>query len=155
MRPFFILLCCFISLNGYASFTQEPAHGFHWYSQDSVEKEQKIAATPPNTAQTSPYEQLMEVRKQTLNKLAQALIEPSFEATYDYMKAQQAYAKNNQKFVQHWQQVLLVHPELDYTLHFPTDNSAVAIRNDSQNQLIDKVLHTSANTYGLILFYRG
>ena len=94
-------------MSGYAELTQQRAHGFHWYSVDSIEKEQKIAPTQPSTIQTSPYEQLMEVRKQTLNKLAQALIEPSFEATYDYMKAQQAYAKNNQKFVQHWQQVLL------------------------------------------------
>ena len=149
------LLCYFISLSGYAELTQQRAHGFHWYSVDPIEKEQKIAPTQPSTAQASPYEQLMEVRKQTLNKLAQALIEPSFEATYDYMKAQQTYAKNNQKFVQHWQQVLLVHPELDYTLHFPTDNSAVAIRNDSQNQLIEKVIRNSTKTYGLILFYRG
>lgn len=155
MKLLFILLCFLISLNSYASLMQQPAHGFHWYSQEDIEKEQNIAHIQPSTAQASPYEQLMEVRKQTLNKLAQALIEPSFEATYDYMKAQQAYAKKNQKFVQHWQQVLLVHPELDYTLHFPTDNSAVAIRNDSQNQLIENLIQSSTKTYGLILFYRG
>ena len=153
MKPIFTLLCCFLSLNAHAVLMQQAAHGFHWYSSDPIEKAQKIV--PPVQSKISPYERLMEIRRQTLNKLAQALIEPSFEATYDYMKAQQAYAKNNQKFVQHWQQVLLVHPELDYTLHFPTDNSAVAIHNDSQNQLAEKVIQNSSKTYGLILFYRG
>jgi len=155
MRRATMLLCILVSISGHAELTQQRAHGFHWYSTEAHEKAKKMAPKPQSTLEASPYEKLMQVRRQTLNKLALALIEPSFEATYDYMKAQQGYAKNNQKFVRHWQQVLMVHPELDYTLHFPTDNSAVASRNDSQNLLIDKVLHTSANTYGLILFYRG
>ena len=71
------------------------------------------------------------------------------------MKAQQGYAKNNQKFVHYWQQVLLVHPELDHTLNFPTDNSAIAIRNDSTNALIEKIVNEASKHYGLILFYKG
>lgn len=154
MRILFTVLYCVVSMHSFAALTQPRAHGFHWYSPEPREKEQKIIPQAP-TAPVSPYEQLMEVRRQTLNKLAQALIQPSFEATYDYMKAQQVYAQKNQKFVQYWQQVLLVHPELDYTLHFPTDNSAVAMRNDAQNQLIEEVIHHSSKIYGLILFYRG
>jgi conjugal transfer pilus assembly protein TraF len=57
--------------------------------------------------------------------------------------------------VQYWQQVLLVHPELDTTLNFPTDNSAIAIRNDSNNALIEKIVNEASKHYGLILFYKG
>ncbi|MCW8400506.1 type-F conjugative transfer system pilin assembly protein TraF [Legionella sp. PATHC038] len=139
-----------------ADFVKVPAHGFHWYSND--EKEPKIKhqeLLKPSARPQTPYEQLMEVRHVTLNKLASALMNPSFDATLEYMKAQQGYAKNNQKFVQYWQEVLMTHPELDHTLNFPTDNSAIAIRNDSMNLLMERVVKEGAKRYGLILFYRG
>ncbi|KTC67526.1 putative conjugative transfer protein TraF, partial [Legionella bozemanae] len=60
-----------------------------------------------------------------------------------------------QQFVRYWQQVLLIHPELDSTLNFPTDNSAIAVRNDAQKVLINKVIQESSVRYGFILFYRG
>lgn len=139
-----------------ADMAHTSAHGFHWYSHDREEPAPKrLKPQPIPTPQATPYEQLMEVRKQTLNKLAKALIEPSFDATHEYMKAQQRYAKNNQKFVQYWQQVLMLHPELDHTLNFPTDNSAIAIRNDSTNALMQRVVKEGAEQYGLILFYQG
>ena len=155
MGRLIILLCFFVSVSSHAELTQAHAHGFHWYSTEPIEKIKKITPAPVVTPAPSPYEKLMNVRRQTLNTLATALLEPSFDATYDYMVAQQQYAKKNQQFVRYWQQVLMVHPELDYTLHSPTDNSAIATRNDSQNILIDKVLKASAETYGLILFYKG
>jgi conjugal transfer pilus assembly protein TraF len=155
MRRVILLWGFFISFPGHAALIQAHAHGFHWYSTEPTEKTQKLIPTPAAAPTPSPYEKLMNVRHQTLNTLATALIEPSFDATYDYMVAQQQYAKKNQQFVRYWQQVLMVHPELDYTLHAPTDNSAIATRNDSQNLTLDKVLKASAATYGLILFYKG
>lgn len=155
MNRFCTLIGCFIMNLCVATVALSQARGFHWYS--AIDQEKIVRPNlPANVApQQSPYEKLMTVRKQTLDKLAQALITPSFDATYDYMKAQQVYAKNNQKFVRFWQQVLLVHPELDHTLNFPTDNSAVAIRNDDMNRLMNKALQEGAKKYGLILFYRG
>jgi len=139
-----------------ADLVSPPAHGFHWYSTEAKEPQMKPFQPPKESKpRLAPYEQLMEVRKATLNKLASALIAPSFDATYEYMKAQQVYAKNNQKFVQYWQQVLMSHPELDHSLNFPTDNTAVAIRNDSMNLLMERVVREGAERYGLILFYKG
>ena len=135
--------------------TQVPAHGFHWYSVDAVHKKAPQAPRAPSPPAKSPYEQLMTLRLQTQNKLATALLKPSFEATYHYMSAQQAYAKNNQAFVRHWQEVLLAHPELDYTLNFPTDNTAIASRNGSQSALTEKLLKAGSANYGLIYFYKG
>lgn len=151
----FASLLILMSTQVFAELTSVPAHGFHWYSLEAEEPLPKPIQQPQSTSKQTPYEQLLEVRKVTLNKLATALIEPSFDATLEYMKAQQGYAKNNQKFVQYWQQVLLVHPELDTTLNFPTDNSAIAIRNDSNNALIEKIVNEASKHYGLILFYKG
>ena len=154
MKGLICFLMC-LSTQALADIASTPAHGFHWYSQEAEEPLLKPSQPHSSPQAKTPYEQLMAVRQATLNKLASALIEPSFDATLDYMKAQQGYAKNNQKFVQYWQQVLLVHPELDTTLNFPTDNSAIAVRNDSTNVLIEKVIHEASKHYGLILFYKG
>lgn len=155
MMKLFACLLLFIPCSSFAELVSTTAHGFHWYSAQAEELRTKPIHRPQSTPKLSPYEQLMDVRKATLNKLASALIEPSFDTTYEYMKAQQGYAKNNQKFVQYWQQVLLVHPELDHSLMFPTDNSAIAIRNDSTNVLIEKIVNEASKHYGLILFYKG
>lgn len=153
---YIVLFLMLLSFNACADLNKTPARGFHWYSTEDRQARQPRVIRPEQSApKTSPYEKLMEVRKATLNKLASALIEPSFEATYEYMKAQQHYAKNNQEFVRYWQQVLLVHPELDYSLNFPMDNSAIAVRNDESNALSEKIVNESAKNYGLILFYKG
>lgn len=155
MKVLLVLLMIF-SMPALADLLSPPAHGFHWYSSED-KKPKRIPIKPQNQPKpkSSPYEQLMEVRKATLNKLASALIAPSFDATYEYMKAQQRYAKNNQKFVRYWQQVLLAHPELDHSLNFPTNNTAVAIHNDSMNLIMEQVIQEGAKRYGLILFYKG
>ncbi|MBA2650229.1 MAG: type-F conjugative transfer system pilin assembly protein TraF [Legionella sp.] len=151
------LACLLIAMTtqAFAQLRTIPAHGFHWYSKDALDMPSKPKPRPQSIPKPTPYEQLMEVRKATLNKLASALIEPSFDATYDYMKAQQGYAKKNQQFVRFWQEVLLVHPELDHSLNFPTDNSAIAIQNDSTNALIEKIVMQASKHYGFILYYKG
>lgn len=156
MNRVLLIFLLLLSLPIHAEIAQNSAKGFHWYSKELLAREKKKSLPLlPSVVKQSPYEKLLELRRQTLNKLATALIEPSFDATHEYMKAQMVIAKKNQQFVRFWQQVLLMHPELDNTLNFPTDNGAVAIRNDSMNILIDKVTKIGAKKYGLILFYRG
>jgi conjugal transfer pilus assembly protein TraF len=136
-----------------ASLDSPAPHGFHWYSVIDAKKPSKPAK--PQVPIQSPYEKLMALRLQTKNKLARALLEPSVETTYDYMKAQQFYAKKNQAFIRFWKQALLLHPELDYRLNFPTDNSAIAMRNDMTSKTTEDVIKAGAKIYGLILFYEG
>jgi conjugal transfer pilus assembly protein TraF len=136
-----------------ASLDSPAPHGFHWYSVVDAKKPSKPAK--PQVPIQSPYEKLMALRLQTKNKLARALLEPSVETTYDYMKAQQFYAKKNQAFIRFWKQALLLHPELDYRLNFPTDNSAIAMRNDMTSKTTEDVIKAGAKIYGLILFYEG
>jgi len=146
--------CCLLlaSTQVFADFASVPAHGFHWYTKES-QRSNKLVLSP--VSPPSPYEQLMTIRKATQNKLARALISPSFDTTLAYMQAQMRLAKNNQKFVRYWEQVLLLHPELDNTLNFPTDNSAIAIHNDATNELIEKIVKNISKHYGFILFYKG
>ena len=149
-----VVLAALLSpLSVLASLDSPAPHGFHWYSVIDAKKPSKPAK--PQVPMQSPYEKLMALRLQTKNKLARALLEPSVETTYDYMKAQQFYAKKNQAFIRFWKQALLLHPELDYRLNFPTDNSAIAIRNDMNSKTTEDVIKAGAKVYGLILFYEG
>lgn len=149
-----VVLAALLSpLSVLASLDSPAPHGFHWYSVIDAKKPSKPAK--PQAPIQSPYEKLMALRLQTKNKLARALLEPSVETTYDYMKAQQFYAKKNQAFIRFWKQALLLHPELDYRLNFPTDNSAIAIRNDMTSKTTEDVIKAGAKVYGLILFYEG
>lgn len=158
MNMIFMLLSLLLALPCWSDPSQQKAAGFHWYTQEQTPKKikrrvQSIPKTP--VATPSPYERLITMRKNTLNILAQALISPSFDATKNYMEAQMVYAKKNQEFVRYWQQVLLVHPELDNTLNFPTNNSAIALRNEGSKALRERVVKECAARYGLIFFYRG
>lgn len=154
-RVLWIMVLC-LSFNAlHAELIQEQAKGFHWYTKEAKPKTIKKVLPKAAPVQEAPYARLMKMRSQTLNKLAAALLEPSFDATHQYMKAQMVYAKKNQEFVRFWQQVLLVHPELDNTLNFPTDNAAIAIRNDAQKLLRDKLIRKACQRFGFILFYKG
>lgn len=158
MKHLLLLIGLMLAVPSWSVVAQQKASGFHWYTQEKEPKPIKPAkptASKSKTPALSPYERLMAMRKNTLNTLAQALLEPSFDTTKHYMEAQMVYAKKNQEFVRYWQQVLLVHPELDNTLNFPTNNSAIAIRNEGSNALRDRVVKECATRYGLIFFYRG
>lgn len=158
MNVIFMLLGLLFVFPCWSDTPLHKASGFHWYTQEQAPKKIKKrvqAIQKPQAATLTPYERLIAMRKNTLNILAQALISPSFDATKNYMEAQMVYARKNQEFVRYWQQVLLVHPELDNTLNFPTNNSAIALRNESTNALRERVVKECAKRYGLIFFYRG
>lgn len=148
-----IMTSVFMTTNVKADIASASPHGFHWYSFEDTPKK-KLTPKPTSSPQT-PYQELMTIRAATQNKLAKAILHPSIESTVDYMRAQQFYAKKNQAFVRFWKQALLLHPELDYTLNFPTDNSAIAVRNDMTSSLTQEVIKKGALNYGLVLFYEG
>lgn len=159
MMRYILLLCCVFSLSVNAQFNQVKAKGFHWYTKEQDKKKVEPIKPEPKSPQAKPaiepYEELMQSRKNTKNVLAEALLRPSFESTRDYMAAQQKLAKRHQEFVRYWEQVLLVHPELDHTLNSPVNNSAIGVKNDSMSILMKKIIGEGAKKYGLILFYKG
>jgi len=134
------------------------AEGFHWYSVEAKEDVPEVDESPETSQPVksiTPYQELMQSRESTQNKLAEALLRPSVEATKEYIVAQTKMAKRHQKFVQNWAKVLLSNPELDHRLHFPVDNNALALKNDEKKVITEEILHKSRQTYGLIFIYQG
>jgi conjugal transfer pilus assembly protein TraF len=131
-------------------------NGFHWYGIDS-EKKEFVSKDSSKTApkMQSHYAALMQLRAQAKEALAKAILEPSVDNTADYMRRQKAFVSANQIFIQNWQKALLLYPELDESLNHPTDNSAIALRNDELAKYMHAVIKASSKEFGFILFYRG
>ncbi|STX81265.1 F pilus assembly protein traF [Legionella busanensis] len=139
-----------------ADMTEHKAHGFHWYSTEAQEPERIIKLQkPPAKESLEPYEELLAKRKQTMNLLAESLLRPSVEKTTAYISAQQEMAERHQKFVQNWERALLMNPQLDHRLNVPTDNNAIATKNDEQKILTEAIISESAKRFGLIFVYQG
>lgn len=154
----FILFC--LPLISWANFTDSPAQGFHWYRLDhdkatSSQPRRVTVSGIVDTQTLSPSAQLHALTQVTRNTMATALLHPTVENTAHYMRAQQFWAQQDQRFVRSWQQALLKYPELDYSLHFPTDNNAIPVRNDEHKALVVNTLKTLPKHYGLLFFYRG
>lgn len=152
-----VVLLALLPLTAFANFNLPKAQGFHWYSDDEVESELPHVVSQPqsNGSGVEPYDELLKTRRQTLNQLAEALLRPSLDSTRNYMKSQQQMVKRHQQFVRHWQRALMLEPSLDHRLYFPTDNNAIASRNNEAKLLTEKVIKDSASKYGLLFFYRG
>lgn len=130
-------------------------NGFHWYGKEPIEKAITRQNTVNSQATSTYYDGLMQLRQAAKEALAKALLEPTVENTADYMRKQQHFLQINQVFIQNWEKALLLHPELDYKLKHPVDNSALILRNEEQAKLIDEVVKKASLEYGFIVFYRG
>lgn len=164
MKIMILILGMIISAHTFANFNDPDPVGFHWYSKNNDHSDDSHLQPPKKVviSQTisqapfmTPYQKLQYLSVKTKNTLATALLDPTPEHTAQYMYAQQYWAKQNQKFVRSWQKALLAHPDLDYSLNFPTNNGAIPIRNDEQNLLVEKTIKSMAKNDGIILFYRG
>ena len=158
-----LTVCCCLPLVTLANFNDGQATGFHWYTQEQVHhhKQGQSTQSPALAQETvsqvtlSPYQQMRLLTLKTRNALSEAILNPTIENTARYMRAQQFWAKQDQRFVRSWQQALLKYPSLDYSLNFPTDNNAIPVRNDEHKLLVDKTINEMSSHFGLIFFYRG
>ena len=152
MRYLFILVV-FVSNSLFAGPFE--AKGFHWYNVDEPKKEVKHKKESNSPITPSMYKKLMEKRAQAKESLATAILEPTVDNTADYMRKQKEFQDLNTQFVRNWKIALLLHPELDATLENPVDNNAIAMKNDQQSLLMEKVIHGSRDYFGLLIFYKG
>ena len=152
IRYAFVLM---ILINSSFAETLFTDNGFHWYGKEPIEQFNRTQNSEHQSSTSSYYERLMHLREETKEALAKALLEPTVESTANYMRKQQHFLQINQDFIKNWEKALLLHPELDYKLKHPVDNSALILRNEEQAKLIDDVIRKASKEYGFIIFYRG
>ena len=159
-----LLVICLLPVSAFANFTAHSPQGFHWYTVKPSPRVVKprhqpvhagVSDTVSHAETLSPEQRLHALTQVTRNTMAVALLNPTVNNTARYMRAQQFWAKQDQRFVRSWQEALLQHPELDYSLNFPTNNNAIPIRNDEHKALVERTINEMSKHYGLVFFYRG
>lgn len=126
--------------------------GWHWYDEkkQTMEEEEHEDNTP-----LSPIAQMSAVQATIQNALDQAILYPNKENIQNYIALQNQMMGQSRKFEHTWQATLLEHPELDYSLIHPTNNTAKQVEYDQQTLKEDAVIRELAKKSGLFFFYRS
>lgn len=130
----------------------EEARGWYWHDQykDPSNEEEDTAPITPD-----PVEQLKGIRAAIERAQAKAVLNPTKENVRDYIALQNQLAENSEQFGRTWKEVLLAHPELDYSLKHPTNNIAKRVELDQEKMKEDAVIRELAKRSGLFFFYRS
>lgn len=140
-----IIVFVLIALSGKTSlFYQRKAEGWHWYEERS-KKEESL----------TPSEQVEGIKGNLNQLLNQAILDPTEKNVILYRKAQEAWMERSHEFARMWEKMTILHPELDYTLKFPTQHTARLIFKEEESKKKDQVLKDLSKTYGLFYFFKG
>lgn len=112
--------------------------------------------SPDNDELSNDTDSQMNAVRARINMLQEKMyLAPSEENIANYI-AEQNQVMSRASLVQHnWKAVLLKHPELDYTLSHPTNNTGLQVEYDQETAKQEAVIHELAQKSGLFFFYRS
>lgn len=129
-------------------------HEVGWYwngTQDEDKSTKKESANQP----AEPSEQMSAVKKTIQNALDEAILEPTPDNVQHYIELQNQLSNRAQQFTNSWQQVLMSHPELNYSLTHPTSSVGLQVYHEEQSKGKDEAIAQFAQQTGLFFFYRS
>ena len=141
--------------------------GWFWYHDRDVAKVEKEKKAKKKQAQLNqkqlfdpnhledPNKQMEEIRKAVKTARNRAVIAPTDENVHQYIQMQNQVAQQAQTFQKVWGEVLLNHPEDNYSIKHPTNAVGVSVSQDIQYAHDDRVIQHFAQTTGLFFFYRS
>ena len=94
-------------------------------------------------------------KKEIETKRAKALLEPNEKNVYEYIKTQELWTDQAEKFSKTWQWVISKHPELNYSLRFPTSELAKQVKQKENSHVINMAISDIAQNYGIFYFYKS
>ena len=131
------------------------ATGWHWYDDPiDVTDNPKIPLTT-TPATSDPVEQMKNFRMTLTRSLDKAILNPTTENIVNYITLQNQLSAQSTRFAEQWQKVLLLSPELNYSLAHPTNQLATHIYADEHRKKEDEAIATLAHQSGLFFFYRS
>ncbi len=147
------LLVSIITMNCHAAgYYTNHAVGWHWY--DDPKEEAKKPNAPINT-QKSATQQVDTIRKDIKSALDTAILNPTPENVERYIKLQNQLNQRADHLSTVWQQVLLTHPELDYSLAHPTNQVGIQVYQEEESKKKDAAINLFKQQYGLFFFYKS
>jgi conjugal transfer pilus assembly protein TraF len=141
MKSYCFLLWLVSSVT-FASYYGEHAIGWHWYHNRIIKK-----ATDP-VVEMNFTKQLVE------RKLVEAVLHPTLTNVTSFLTLQNEISNRATVFANVWQQVLLRHPELNYSLAHPTNSLGAQVNLNLEQRAEEVALAQLARKSGLFFFYR-
>lgn len=142
-----------IPINSQAeSFFDSSTRGWHWYEKQTQEVTPKALQKPAIQDSNVQMEQLQEEVKKSLNR---AVLEPTDKNIISYIRLQEKLMNQSELFARNWQKVVFTHPELDYSIKHPVNQSALHIYHAENQKNHAEKIKAMAKEYGLLFFYKG
>jgi conjugal transfer pilus assembly protein TraF len=151
-----------ISISALAGIEQpDSPMGLLWYN--TLEQQQADELTPPKRVENSAtsiahlsYQQKMAIFRKAVNEaLNKSLITHDPKDYARYIELQNLASANASKWTWGMQKAYLDHPELDYRVQHPTEQSASNIARAERLKKQIAAVKFYAKDYGLMFFYRG
>lgn len=130
-------------------------HETGWYWFDDPAQNQTKNSTVQPTKENDATKSVEDSRKILKESLDKAIIDPTPENVERYIALQNQMSERANKFANTWQQVILNHPELNYSISHPTNNVALQVYHENESKEKDVVLDQFAQHSGLFFFYRS
>lgn len=136
-----------------AGYYDSHAKGWHWY--ESIENEGVEAIEEQSVAALPPLEAIKAIKKDLNIKRAKAILTPSEDNVYQYIKSQEQWTAQAEKFADMWQWVIAKYPELNYSLQHPTSELGKRVEHEQRLKSLNKAIDHIRQEYGLFYFYRS
>ena len=157
VRMIFIIGCLLWWSNALAEdYYTEHAVGWHWYDDPAEAKQLKspkpMTVAPPKS---DPTAEIDSVRKTIKQSLDQAILDPTQENVKSYIVLQNQLSSRANQFSNTWQEVLLNHPELNFSINHPTNSMGIKVYQEEESKNKDAAVAAFAKHTGLFFFYRS
>ncbi len=130
--------------------------GWHWYNEPAQHRQKQQDDRLLKTFYQLPaIERLKILQKATLDLRAEASLTGNVKDITAFKRAQDFWVQGATRFSVGWEKMLLLHPELNYSLTHPNENALVPVELQGQNAREDKAIAQLAHSNGLLFFYRG
>jgi conjugal transfer pilus assembly protein TraF len=152
------LLFLFTLLASSQGLANEPVMGWHWYHdpvQEKKDKKREISPLVNAFNQLSPTQQLKILQKATNNLKAKAVLSGKVSDISSYKQAQDFWIERATQFSIGWEKMLLVRPDLDYSLVFSNENALASVTQRGKHGREKSAVQKLSKENGLLLFYRG
>ena len=129
--------------------------GWHWYNEPVLVKNKKKDPLMHVFNQLTPMQQLSILQMATKQLRARAVLSGKVTDIAAYKQAQDMWVNKATHFSVGWEKMLLLRPDLNYSLQYAHENSLAPVMAQSLHSRERVAIKKIAKNKGLILFYRG
>jgi conjugal transfer pilus assembly protein TraF len=148
MFPLFFWLSASLWAAENKAFFDDHARGWYWYEKHPIDEDDQEEAQDPVAKMSA-------VRASVQRALDQAILNPTQKNVEQYKVLQDAVAARSALFSKVWQDTLLQHPELDYSIKHPITQIGRQVEVDTMNRQEAEAIQQLAKTSGLFFFYKS